>query len=155
MVALRISGYFKNTLIFAAMITGLMSSAAYSLDNPDVPDYIAQFTVRAQVYEQAGDESKLTHRGMLIAYNNYQLFLDEELNAAYQLLRSKLSRAQQDTLKKSQQQWFEFRDAEFEFINNNWTRASFGSSFVLSRGGYRTSIIKNRVIQLLHYVKNY
>jgi len=155
MVIQRLFGYFKNTLMLAVTIMGLISNIAYALDNPNAPDYIAEFNARSQVHEQMVNDPKLTNRGILAAYNSYQLFLDEELDAAYQLLRSKLLKAQLDELKKSQEYWIKFRDAEFEFINNNWTRANFGGSFGLSRGGYRTNIIKNRVTQILYYAMNY
>jgi len=145
----------KNILVLAVMAIGLMNNIAHALDNPDASDYVAQFNTRSQVHEQAVNDPKLTNWGILEAYNNYQLFLDEELNVAYQLLRAKLPKAQKNELKESQRQWIKFRDLEFEFINHNWTRANFGSSFGLSRGGYRTSIIKNRVIQLLYYAMNY
>lgn len=141
--------------MLAVMAIGPMNNIAHALDNPDAPDYVAQFNARSQVHEQAADDPKLTNPGIAAAYYNYELFLDKELNAAYQLLRSKLPKAQKEELKNSQRQWIKFRDAEFEFINHNWTRAHFGSSFILSRGGYRTSIIKNRVIRLLHYAMNY
>jgi len=83
------------------------------------------------------------------------LFLDKELNKAYALLISKLSSEHQKELKVSQSNWVKFRDAEFELINNNWNRSNFGSSFVVSRGDYSSTIIRNRLIQLLNYVKNY
>jgi GH24 family phage-related lysozyme (muramidase) len=43
----------------------------------------------------------------------------------------------------------------FEFIGTNWRTENFGSSAVISRGAYRTTLIKDRVILLLHYLKNY
>lgn len=145
----------RDTLKLVSLVLVLMNNLVYAIDNPDAPDYLSQFNKRSQKHEQAVGDPKLTNLGILKAYNNYQLFLDRELNTAYQLVLSKLSKVQKEELRKSQQQWIKFRDAEFEFINHNWTRANFGSSFGLSRGGYRTSIIKSRVIQLLYYAINY
>lgn len=92
---------------------------------------------------------------LLLAYDDYQILLDKELNKAYHILRSKLSKAQQSELKKSQMNWITFRDAEYELIQNNWTSNNFGSSAGISRGDYRSTIVKDRIIQLLHYLQNY
>ncbi len=145
----------RKLLALTVVLTALISHIAFAIDNPDAPDYIAAFKARAKAHEQAVDNPELTNRGVLKAYDDYRLFLDDELNKAYKLLQGKLSKAQQDELKKSQQHWIKFRDAEFEFIQNNWTRDNFGSSAGRSRGTYRCSIIESRVIQLLQYAKNY
>lgn len=156
MVILKRSGSLTSLLIVAVFaLSGLMSGITYGLDNPDAPDYVADFRVRANVYEQALDNPELTNRGVLIAYDDYQVFLDDERNKAYNLLRSELSAEQQARLEVSRQDWITFRNVEFEFIRHNWTRHNFGSSAGRSRGAYRSSIIKNRVIQLLYYSMNY
>lgn len=41
--------------------------------------------------------------------------------------------------------------AEIELALNQYTDAAFGSSSVLSRGDYRTAIMRERVTMLLHY----
>ncbi len=116
---------------------------------------ITEFKSRAQVFEKEINKPDNSPRDYLIAYDHYQTFLDKELNKAYQLLRSKLPSPQATDLKKSQQNWIKFRDAEFKLIKNNWTKKNFGSSAGISRGTYRCSIIENRITQLLHYAKNY
>lgn len=155
MVILKLFASIKKLLVPAVLAISLISNIACGVDNPDAPDYVAQFEVRAKAHEQAVDDPKLTNRGVLVAYDNYRLFLDDELNKAYKLLRGKLPKVQQAELEKSQQNWIKFRDAEFEFIKHNWTRDNFGSSAGRSRGAYRCSIIENRVTQLLQYAKNY
>jgi len=126
-----------------------------AIDNPDSPDLLAEFNVRAKHYLQAIDDPRNTNRQYLIAYNNYEVFLNKELGDVYQLLAKKLSSRQREKLKYAQQQWMKFRDAEFALIADNWTRSNFGSSSVISRGSYRCSIIRGRIIQLMNFVKNY
>jgi len=132
-----------------------LTSSAFAIDNPDSPDYVVNFKKQADKYKKSINDSNLGHRQILLAYNDYQIFLDKELNKAYKLLMSKLAKPQQAELKQSQQKWITFRDAEFVLINHNWTRNNFGSSFALSRGAYRCSILEARILQLYHYVKNY
>ena len=128
---------------------------ACAIDNPDAPNYIGELELREQVYLKAIDKPGNGSRDYLIAYDDYQNFLDKELNQAYSLLKEKLPEARKQELKVSQRQWIKYRDAEFELINNNWTRESFGSSSGISRGSYRCKVIKDRVLQLLHYAINY
>ena len=140
--------------ILAAMMS-LSATTALAIDNPDAPDLVGAFNKRALILENAANNPDNGSREYLIAYDDYQTFLDDELNKAYKLLMSKLPKKRQTELKNSQRKWISYRDAEFLLINNNWTRQNFGSSAVISRGTYRCSIIKNRVLQLLYYIKNY
>ena len=140
---------------FLLVLFYCLTSATYSTDNPDSPDYVGKFTRQVETYQKTIDDAGTGTRKILLAYGDYETFLDKELNTAYRLLMSKLPKSQQAELKASQQNWLKFRDAEFEFIKNNWTRNNFGSSAGLSRGAYRCSLIEARVLQLYHYVKNY
>jgi uncharacterized protein YecT (DUF1311 family) len=133
----------------------LVINPVLALDNPDAPDLIGEFEAREQVFLK---EINNPHNGSidyLRAYDDYQKFLDDELNKAYNLIKSKLSTERQQELLNSQRNWIKFRDAEFQLIKNNWTRQYFGSSAGISRGGYRCTVIKNRVLQLLYYTINY
>ena len=132
-----------------------LSNPACAIDNPDAPDYIGELEQREQVFLNSINNPDNSSRDYLIAYDDYQIFLDKELNKAYQLIKSKLPKTSQQELKNSQRQWIKYRDAEFEMINNNWIRQNFGSSAGMSRGSYRCKIIKDRVIQLLSYALNY
>jgi len=156
MVVMTIIKPGKKMLCVFIMLAGLLVSPIIpAIDNPDAPDLVAEFKARVKSAEKAVEDPNLSNRGVLIAYDDYQILLDTELNKAYQLLKSKLPKAQQVELKKSQKNWIKFRDTEFELIQNNWTRDNFGSSAGRSRGDYRSSIISDRVIQLLHYLQNY
>jgi uncharacterized protein YecT (DUF1311 family) len=132
-----------------------VSLTVSAIDNPDAPNLVDEFKARSQPYNDAINDPDNTSRDYLLAYDKYQTFLDDELNNAYKILMSKLEKPQQQQLKTAQRNWIKFRDAEFDFIDNNWTRQEFGSSAGLSRGAYRSSIIRDRVLQLLNYAKNY
>lgn len=140
------------------LVIGLLwafMSSCLALDNPDAPDYVAEFKARAQVYESKIHGQAGTTLEYVDAYGAYEAFLDKELNQAYQALMGKLDRNRQKQLRQAQRAWLKYRQAELDFIAVNWTRQEFGSSAALSRGGYRTALLKDRVIALLHYLKNY
>lgn len=141
--------------LILSFILNLSPLLAYGLDNPNSPDLIGQFSEREKPFITNIEKPTNGTRDTIRAYHKYKLFLDKELNQAYSLLLTKLPLKHQEELKASQRHWIKFRDAEFELINSNWTRSNFGSSFVISRGGYSSAIIRNRFIQLLDYAKNY
>ncbi len=145
----------KLYLIPCILICSLMALPVFALDNPDAPDYISEFKARATPYEKKIDSSGLTNPELIAAYHKYQIFLDNELNKAYKLIYKELGKSQQQELKNSQLMWIKYRDAEFNFIQKNWTRDNFGSSIYGSRGAYKSEIIRNRIIQLLYYALNY
>lgn len=132
-----------------------LSGTVLALDNPDAPDYIAEFNGRAQSYERAAQQTAQTTQDYLAAYAAYEQFLDKELNQVYNRLMDQLSDDMQSALYASQRKWLGYRDVAFEFIAANWTMESFGSASVISRGNYRVTIIKNRVLLLLNYLQNY
>ena len=137
------------------IILSLVVSSACALDSPDAPAFLNILKKNEEPYLAAINNPDNGTRDYLVAYNKYEQFLDGELNKAYQLVISKLPEQQQKELKEAQRNWIKFRDAEFEFIKDNWTRDNFGSSAGMSRGGYRCSIVRNRVVQLLNYASNY
>ena len=126
-----------------------------ALDNPDAPDHVDDFMNRTQVYELDIQRTTHTTQSYITAYTAYEKFLDDELNNAYKQLMAHLNNEAQQVLRDSQRQWLKYRNAEFNFLAHNWTTKNFGSASVLSRGDYRTKLIKNRVVILLHYLQNY
>ncbi|CAD7854509.1 MAG: hypothetical protein, partial [Olavius algarvensis Gamma 1 endosymbiont] len=106
---------------------------------------VSEFLNRAQVHESNIQETTYHTQGYISAYAHYENFLDQELNKAYERLMGHLDEDAQQTLRDSQRNWLKYRDAEFEFIALNWTPGNFGSSSVISRGDYRTTLIKDRV----------
>ena len=140
---------------YAALLLTAFTAPSRAIDNPDAPNYVMDFEQRAQKFEAAITQQATTSQESLSAYANYEQFLDQELNKAYKSLLTKLGAAQQAKIKESQRAWVKYRDAEFNFIAQNWTTKNFGSSAVLSRGAYRTTLIRDRVVLLLNYLKNY
>ena len=138
-------------LLLLALYTAVVSG----IDNPDAPDYLDEFLNQANRYEEKIAQGAYDTQNYVRAYAEYEDFLDKELNRAYQLLKGCLDEDAQAALKKSQRAWLSYRDAEFDFISLNWNKANFGSSSVISRGDYRSGLIKQRVISLFQYLKNY
>lgn len=145
----------KITCLAVITVACLLATLTFAIDNPDAPDYIGEFEAREKIFIEKINNPNNTNQEYLATYNDYLIFLDEELNAAYGLLIPKLQKDHQEELKNSQRKWLKFRDAEFEFIISNWNRDNFGSSAWISRGDYRTAIVRERVMQLLHYALNY
>lgn len=141
--------------VLVAAVAGLPGPACLAIDNPDAPDRVAEFRARAQVFERRIGDSAGSLRQTETAYAEYERFLDGELSQAYRALAERLGDAQRISLEKSQRRWLAYRDAEFRFIDDNWTLAQFGTSAALSRGAYRASILRDRAIALLQYLKNY
>lgn len=133
----------------------LYAVTASGIDNPDTPDYANKFLNQVNKYEEKIMQGNYGTQDYIHAYAEYEDFLDKELNRTYHLLMEHLDKDSQAALKNSQRKWLNYRDAEFDFIRLNWNKDSFGSSSAISRGDYRTTIIKNRVISLFHYLKNY
>lgn len=143
---------------YCLMLIGLLicfSVSTHALDNPDASDYVGDFLNRTQVYELDIQRTTHTTQSYITAYAAYEQFLDQELNNTYNQLMAHLNDEAQQVLRDSQRQWLKYRNAEFSFIAHNWTTKNFGSASALSRGDYRTKLIKNRVVILLRYLQNY
>ncbi|MGF1836831.1 lysozyme inhibitor LprI family protein [Photobacterium sanguinicancri] len=145
----------KPLLIYIIAFKLIFSSTlVFALDNPDSPDLLSELELNSKKYLDSIDRAD-GYRTSIIAYDDYQEFLDKELNKAYEILMKSLSKNEAKMLERSQNSWLKHRELEFEFINKNWTRENFGTSSSLSRGGYKCSVLKSRLIQLLNYNKNY
>jgi uncharacterized protein YecT (DUF1311 family) len=140
-----------HVLIAAAL---LAAGAARAIDNPDAPDRTAEFLAREHPYEErVSEQAGAAAQGSAAA--DYAKFLDAELNRAYEQLNQQLDDDARRGLLQSQRQWLKFRDAEYRFIGRNWTRQNFGSSSSLSRDAYRAALVKQRILTLLDYQRNY
>lgn len=142
-----------RTPVFLALLS--ISFSACAIDNPDVTDYVAKFEQSSQAYLQQINKAGNNNRQTVVAYSRYQKFLETEVKSAYKILKAKLNKSENSSLEISQRNWIQFRDSEFKFIDANWTRKNFGSSYVVSRGDYKCKLIKNRIMELLNYAKNY
>lgn len=138
-----------------AVVSLLLAWPAYAVDNPDVPDYVAEFQKRAQPYEARISERAGITTEVIAAYADFDRFLEAELNQSYLALTRKLSPVRKKQLAQSENKWLAFRAAENAFIDDNWTVEQFGTSSHLSRGAYRSAITKDRILALLNYLKSY
>ncbi len=140
-------------IFFVFMV--LFRSVSFAIDNPDLPDYVGQFNSRAKPFEQnIANRAGASAAEISGLYNAYYLFLDEELNKAYNDLLKKLPKTEQKKIKASQKSWIQFCNSESEFIVMHWTATRSGSSSALSVGVYKSEIIRQRIIHLLNYLKN-
>ncbi len=139
----------------AILVLVLFSNFTFAIDNPDAPDLIAEFEAREEPLIAAIEKPTNTTGDYSVAYANYLKFLDKELNAVYKTLRTKLTVDKQKQLKASQVRWLKYRDLEFTFIDGTWTNKDFGTSSAISRGQYKASVVRDRVIQLMHYAKTF
>ncbi len=128
------------------------ASPASALDNPDAADRGAEFIARAQPLEQRLGEAA-GGAGYAQAAAAYADFLDQELNRAYRLLLERLSGADRAALVQAQRQWLAFLAAETRFIDRRWTHDRFGTSAAIGRAGYRASLVRQRVLTLLDYLR--
>jgi uncharacterized protein YecT (DUF1311 family) len=133
----------------------LIANLCFAIDNPDTSDYVGEFEKRIAPLEKYITQGAKTTLDVDQGYVKLERALDQELNAAYKLLISKLDSKEKESMKSSQIQWLKFRDTEFKWIIENWDNKKFGSSAAISRGQYRTTIIRERVMHLLNYLKNY
>jgi uncharacterized protein YecT (DUF1311 family) len=143
------------SLISSIILLIFCCNHAFALDNPDAPDYVHAFQEKAKKYEQAVSDNSDNNRQLSIAIANYQQFLDEEMNQAYRSLLGKLEDKQKLKLEASQKAWVQYRDTETDFIIETWTPAKFGNSSLLSKSAYRVAIVRNRIEQLLDYLRNF
>lgn len=150
------SRIMRNRFNFVLLIYMLFNFGnAFAIDNPDAPNYVDEFLSRDQAYESNLRKTGNATKDYLPAYRHYEAFLDKELNHAYRLLMARIDAGSKSALMDSQRKWLTYRDSEFAFISQNWTQKNFGSSYVISRGDYRATIIRHRIISLLYYLQNY
>lgn len=147
--------YGRTPALLLLALWILLAPLCFAIDNPDAPDIVAEFEARCSKFESKLREQAGSAREIVLAYAEYERFLDQELNRAYTALTRRVAAETRPKLVQSQRRWTQHRDAEFLFIAANWTIERFGSSSAISRGGYRTTIIKDRTVTLLHYLKNY
>ena len=151
----RTNGLNRFCSILVTVVVMLIASPTRALDNPDVPDFVAEFEARAKPYEVKISEHAGITDVVTRNYADYEKFLDTELNRSYSALTGKLSSSGRQQLVQSQKKWLAFRDAEFAFIDANWSLQRFGTSSHLSRGAYRAELVRERTRTLLNYLKNY
>ena len=140
-----------DMLKLVALILLILCGTSSAIDNPDIPNLVAEFESRARVFE--GETWGETPHSSL--KEGYQEFLLSELDRAYVRLTDKLRGEARRKFVVSQLQWEKYKESEFKFIDENWQPATFGSSYRVSRFEYRAVILKARIVVLLNYAQNY
>jgi len=142
----------KYRILLGTLLLSASAGPCLAVDDPEATDYRQQFEQRHGHYEKRIKEAPTTAEAVRL-YREYQIVLEENVKVAYMriMLRDADEQSKQ-LLKQSQQRWVKYRDREFAFIDHKWTRANFGSSYLLSRLGYKTSLLRRRLEQLFDYL---
>ncbi len=133
----------------------MVTFPACALYDPGAPDRVKAFKSRAEPYQKRIREEAQTTQDFVEAYADYEAFLLKEMQSALKKLKGRMEDESVEKLEQAQKRWMTFREAEKSFLRTNWSLENFGTSAVMSRGGYRTLLLKQRVITLLHYLNNY
>lgn len=126
------------------------SAHTMAIDNPDAVDYVTPFKKSERIYLDKIDNAT-GYADPTGLYTEYLAFLDEQLNIIYKVLMTELPDEKKALLKASQIKWITYRDSEFSFIDETWTRGDYGTSAAVSRGAYKSALMRSRVIKLMHY----
>lgn len=128
------------------------ASVAGAIDNPDAPDYVADFEARIRPLEDRISSAPDDAQSLTAAVECERL-LEAELADALELLSAQLEPEPRRALAEAQRAWLAWRRDEGVFIAREWTPAIHGSSSRLSRATYRISLTHERVRSLLRYLK--
>lgn len=141
-------------LIAGLLLLLLMTAAiAISISYSEQSNFVTEFESRARKSESNTRSGALSDNETGVAYAEYEQFLDNELNVTYTALLSELTNKDQQNLIVAQRQWLLFRDAEFLFASNKGAADPAGALPALAIGAARTKIIRDRVVELLRYLK--
>lgn len=140
--------------LLTLIILSTFANACVAVDNPEAPNHLSSLESQEALFLDKINNPDNGYRANLIAYDDYLTFLDKQLNAIYKDLVPRLNEEQKNALKLSQREWIKYRDLEFALIQDVWNKSDFGSSSAISRGQYKASIVRDRVIQLIHYSKS-
>ncbi len=87
----------------------LCLSACWAIDNPDAPNYVADFELKNKAFEERINDEDGGAQAVAKAYAEYEAFLDSELNSAYKLLKGHLEKNEAEALKHAQKNWLKYR----------------------------------------------
>lgn len=125
-----------NLLLLVLSISVLSTSSAwaYSIDDK---------------HKSCLDEAQTTVAMVSCNEMAYKLW-DSELNAVFRQLYSALPSRQKKALLASQQEWLQFRDKEFQFLNAYFARQ--GTIWSVIAGQPKIQLVKDRVLELRNYI---
>lgn len=136
----------------ALLLLGFVGFATAGIVNPDVPNHVGAFHERMAAYQQRILDGRTT-LSMDRASGSMAEALDDELNEAYRRVMARLSEPQQSALRASQRQWLHYRDAEYAFLDQTFTREVYGSSYALALTGARNALVYERAEELWGYLE--
>lgn len=144
-------------LIKLIFLTSLLIniSSCFAIDNPDSPDYVNDFLTEAQVYEDKIAQCSCSSAELRTLYDEFNTFLEQRLSHSVRLINHYTKGEAKKKFNNAHTAWHDFSQQETTFILANWTKESFGTSYLLSRLSYIANIKKQRIVSLYHYAKNY
>ncbi|MGI2172487.1 hypothetical protein ACROAE_20290 [Shewanella sp. MF05960] len=145
----------KLTKIIFLTFQLFVISPCFAIDNPDAPDYVSDFIADALIYENKLSQCSCSSIELTAEFEAFNQFLDQRLVHSERLVNHFVTGDEKLLFNDSQASWEAYAKKESDFILANWTKESFGSSYLLSRLDYLTSIKKQRIITLYYYAKNY
>ena len=144
----------RKLIALSVILILVFSMYTLSIDNPDAIDYVGIFQTQYERHMAVFYKAMTTFE-MVEKLKEIEVFCDSELNKAYRLLRGKLSKANQENLKRSQVKWIKFRDDEFNFQLHLFSGEGVGSFARVEIGLCRVQIIKDRVANLYGYLRKF
>lgn len=96
------------------------------------------------------DEDSSTHGAIACAERAYGQW-DARLNAAYKALMAALAPEDRSALRKAENAWIAFRDAEFSLLEAYYARKE-GTMFLPMQADARVRIVKARVLELENHL---
>lgn len=148
--AIAMKRLFRKT--FSLLL--LLAFQCHAIDNPDVPDYTAEFEARARPFKEAF-ANQTGSLEIIREGERFSDFLDQEMKKAIDSLNHHLKSDAWQKLQTSQAAWQKYYQTESAFIIENWTKDQFGTSYVLPRSDYLNTLKETRIKILLSYLKNY
>ena len=95
-------------------------------------------------------EKDMSTAGMVKCINEAYDKWDAELNRIYKLLIKNIDEKSAASLKSAQIEWIAFRDKEFKFIDDIYSKLE-GTMYIPMRAADRMEIVKKRVLELDAY----
>lgn len=120
----------------------------------DVEIKPTQHPIDAWYEAKMADESVVSTADMRDLTNQARIKWDNELNVVYQRLMKRLNPKQQATLRKSQQQWLKYRDAEGNAILEI-VSSQQGTIHQLSGTNLGMQLVRVRALDLLKYEQEF
>ena len=98
------------------------------------------------------DEDSST-AGVMEAYEYASKEWDKLLNENYKALMGKLSKQEQEKLRASQREWIKYRDLEFAFNEEYWSKF-MGTMYIPFPYAFQSNFVRERALRLGFYLED-